>query len=333
MISVIIPVYNASKTLDRCMQALIDSEFPNNKYEIIVVDDCSTDRSLEIARTYTCKTFSTPQNSGAAVARNYGSMQAAGDILFFIDSDVLVEPDVLKKIDEKFSKSPHIDAIVGAYRSRQPNNDFFSLYQTAFTFYNHEQCAEGQIFWFWGACGSIKREVFEKIGRFDEKYSGAGAEDIELGYDLSNQGYTIELDKSISVVHSHKHTFSSIIRNNLKKSSEWCTLFLTKNKANKYKHGFTSFRNGFSIILTWITFLFLILYFAEFNTLFWVSLSLSGLLIINFRYYRFMYNEFGKCFLIKGIFFHWLTYFFIGAGIIIGIYKYFFKFNANIAEE
>ena len=249
-------------------------------------------------------------------------MHASGDILFFIDADVFVEPDVLKKIDTVFRNSPDVDALVGAYRSRQPNENFFSTYQTSFTFYNHELCEEGNNHWFWGACGAIRKQVFEKIGRFDRKYAGAGAEDIELGYDLSDKGHRIVLDKNLHVVHCHRHSFRSIIRNNLKKSSEWCTLFLEKNAQNRYKHGFTSKRNGLTIALTWIGTALVIVNAAGIDTRFLIALCLFGLVILNRGFYRFLHDQHGPVFLLKAVLFHWITYFFIGAGVLKGIFTF-----------
>lgn len=325
MISVVIPVHNSEKTLDRCITALLRSGFDTNELEIIIVDDCSIDGSPRIAARYPVKLLRLKQNSGAAVARNYGSAHAAGDILFFIDSDVFVEPDVLRKIDAIFRNNTDVDAVVGAYLPRQPNDDFYSLYQTAFTYYNHENCPEGAIHWFWGACGAIRAAVFHEIGRFNETYRGAGAEDIEIGYDLSDGGYRIVLDKSIHVVHCHAHTFGSIMRNNLKKSSEWCALFLSKNTGNRYKHGFTSARNGMSIILAWLTLLFVILAAAGIDSRPWLVASIAGLLIVNRGFYFFLYHLHGRGFLIRSLLFHWITSLGIGIGILLGIFRFIIK--------
>lgn len=99
-ISVIIPVYNGEETIGKCLDALIGQDYPKEDYEIVVVDDGSTDRTLEIVRKYPVRLIDLPENKGRIVARETGALAATYDLLFFVDSRVLAEPDVLKKMYE-----------------------------------------------------------------------------------------------------------------------------------------------------------------------------------------------------------------------------------------
>src|SRR5262247_707748 len=95
-ISVVIPVFNAGDLLTECLTRLHRSDYAN--FEVIVVDDGSTDNSGEIARSFTCQVMKTPGRGGPAAARNLGARHAIGEILFFLDSDVMVQPHTLSVI-------------------------------------------------------------------------------------------------------------------------------------------------------------------------------------------------------------------------------------------
>ena len=86
MISVIIPNHNSNQTLSECLDAIFSNKVKN--FEVIVVDDKSTDNSIEIAKNYDCKIIELSENKGPAFARNTGANSASGDVLLFIDSDI-----------------------------------------------------------------------------------------------------------------------------------------------------------------------------------------------------------------------------------------------------
>jgi GT2 family glycosyltransferase len=85
-LSRIVPAHNAAETLAACLQAVFDAAPPA---QVIVVDDASTDATAEIAVRFACELIRLPANRGAAAARNVGAAMAWGDILFFLDSDIL----------------------------------------------------------------------------------------------------------------------------------------------------------------------------------------------------------------------------------------------------
>lgn len=103
-INVIIPVYNAEKYLERCIQSLINQTLSD--IEILFIDDCSTDNSLEILKKYEkidsrIKVYTLDKNSGAAVARNKGLENAKGEYLNFVDSDDAIELNFYEKLYNK----------------------------------------------------------------------------------------------------------------------------------------------------------------------------------------------------------------------------------------
>ncbi|MBU1627701.1 glycosyltransferase, partial [bacterium] len=95
-VSVIIPVFNASSTFEKCLTSVFKSDYKD--FEVIVIDDGSTDKSMDIAKNYNCKIIELTENKGAANARNIGAKQAKGEIIFFTDSDCVVQKETISRI-------------------------------------------------------------------------------------------------------------------------------------------------------------------------------------------------------------------------------------------
>ena len=99
-ISVIIPVYNSSKYLNKCLDSLVDQKY--NNYEVILINDGSTDNSLEIclqyANNYNNFQVFSKENGGVSSARNYGLNKANGKWIVFVDSDDFVKPNYLSEL-------------------------------------------------------------------------------------------------------------------------------------------------------------------------------------------------------------------------------------------
>ena len=115
--SVIVPVYNGADTLPRCLQALQAQTFPVDRFEIIVVDDGSTDGSAEVARSFGAPVVS-QLNAGPAAARNHGAKMARGDVLLFTDADCAPDPDWIERMAGSF-EIPEVAGVKGIYRTQQ----------------------------------------------------------------------------------------------------------------------------------------------------------------------------------------------------------------------
>lgn len=116
-ISVVISVYKAERILKECLNSLFKNNY--NDFEVIVVDDCSRDGSVDIARRYPCKIISLPEQRGPAFARDRGLSSADGEIVAFLDSDCIVPDDWLAKINIKLTKD--ILGIGGKYNLPKKN--------------------------------------------------------------------------------------------------------------------------------------------------------------------------------------------------------------------
>src|SRR5262245_15392063 len=103
-VSVIVPVYNNSKDLKECLSAIRASSCPNT--EMIVVDDASTDDTWSTAIGLGVHPLQLVQNSGVAAARNYGARHARGEIVFFVDADVVIPLAAIKRVMQVFEGNP-----------------------------------------------------------------------------------------------------------------------------------------------------------------------------------------------------------------------------------
>lgn len=321
-ISVIIPVFNAAGGIAQTLERLLQSRWGDR--EIIVVDDASTDETTADVERFPVTLVRLDRNGGAAVARNRGSHVATGEILFFIDADVWVTPETLTTLHQTFLEPPQPAAVVGCYSPAQPLVNFYSRFQNFYTWFNHDRCLTGDrgpITWFWTACGAIRREIFNRLGGFREIYTGASAEDMDLGYRLSDEGLTIVLNKALEVTHVHRHTFGSIRRNNMKKAAAWGELYFRKKAAGRYKHGFTSQRNFVTLILVALIGVTLPLVAASAWFLLILALELGLVAFSNREFYDLMYRQQGLPFLVRAFAFHLLATFFAGLGALIAIQR------------
>ena len=226
LISVIVPVYNGAKFLNRCLGALFASDY--SAFEVIVVDDGSTDDSAEISRGKGAAVLSMPQQSGPSAARNFGVKEAKGEILMFVDADVVVKSDTVAKIAASFELHPEISALFGSYDDEPGEKNFLSQYKNLQHHFVHQN-SNSEAATFWAGLGAIRRDVYTSIGGFDcERFLIPSIEDIELGVRLRSAGHRILLDKKIQAKHLKKWTIVSLIRTDiLCRAWPWSKLILT----------------------------------------------------------------------------------------------------------
>jgi glycosyltransferase involved in cell wall biosynthesis len=225
MISIIVPVYNGGSDFVRCLADLNASAPP--PLEVIVVDDGSTDDSAQQARALGFRVLSTATpRSGPAKARNIGAHAATGDVLFFIDADVCVQPDSVARVQAAFESDPELDALIGSYDDDPAHQDFLSQYKNLMHAYVHQSARE-QACTFWSGCGAVRRTVFLKHAGFDESYGRPAIEDIELGFRMARANHKMILDKDLRVKHLKRWTFWKLVRTDvMDRGIPWTELIL-----------------------------------------------------------------------------------------------------------
>ena len=202
LISVIIPAYNEEKNIEKCLHALEIQTIPKKTYEIIVVDGGSTDHTKLIAERYSNKVLN--ENTSISFARNLGAKHAKGNVILFIDADVIISKNTLQNILEVFEKHKNVSAITSTFKEGIPHNNFFSQYQNINSIYFHEKLHKF-CFLAFSSILAIRKNVFQKVGRFNIKMDSH--EDLELGKRLVDNGFKIYFDKKIKVKHLKFYSF------------------------------------------------------------------------------------------------------------------------------
>ncbi len=226
-ISVVIPNYNGGRTIRLCLESIYSSTYKN--FEVIVVDDDSTDNSREIIREFDCKLVRLNENKGPSYARNVGGKTARGDIFLFADSDVCLPKDTFKMINDTFNMENDISAIVGMPDKFCKFKNIASQHFNLRVHFNYLKMPQ-YISILYGSICAVTKEAFFNVNGFNTELKKAGVEDNDLGYRLIERGYKIRLNKNIQINHYKYISFLKLLRSDFLRSSERVKLMLRKRK-------------------------------------------------------------------------------------------------------
>ncbi|WP_372784722.1 glycosyltransferase family 2 protein [Phenylobacterium sp.] len=221
-VSVIMPVRNGAHFIVQAIEGLRRSTF--SSYELIVVDDASSDGSGEVAAAMDAIVIRPEQWGGPVAARTAGIARARGSILAFVDADVVVHPDALARIVERLAAEPQTAAIFGAYDDAPSAPAVLSRFRNLLHTYVHRRGSpDAQTFW--TGLGAVRREAFDAIGGF----AGVLLDDVEFGVRLSGAGYRIVLDTSIQGGHLKDWTLPLMVRTDVvMRGAPWIRLALER---------------------------------------------------------------------------------------------------------
>lgn len=296
-LSVIIPCYNSENTIEPCLKHLLALTYTN--FEVIVVDDASTDNSVQTVRDFNYVLIELDKNSGPANARNVGAEAAKGEILFFLDSDVLLKSDALGFISADFEDNPDVGAVVGIYSKRPANDSPFSWYFALRKFSNWSLSNQKTYSTFPTRLSGVRRKIFFEVGGFDTAYEGADVEDYEFGYRLAEK-YAVLVDTRVEGSHFNP-SFGKCFGNYFKRSFQWIRLFIERKKFDNITTtksaglvtGFGALSCVFFVLLSISIYYFPILTGLLLPSFF---VSLGIFLIGNLHFYLFCAREKGTLF-------------------------------------
>jgi glycosyltransferase involved in cell wall biosynthesis len=225
LVSVVIPNYNGSGTIGKCLEAAFRSDYKH--YEVIVVDDASTDGSREIIRRFPCRLIELEKHSGASRARNAGALQSRGDVLFFTDADCLLLPNTLSLVNSALeTNQDHEIVIGGTYTALPHDTDFFSTFQSLFVHYSETKKREPD--YIAAHAMVISSHLFRKSEGFPENFLPM-IEDVEFSHRLRHSGIRLVMNSAIQVEHIFNFTFIKSLRNGFRKSCYW-TMYSLSNR-------------------------------------------------------------------------------------------------------
>ncbi len=214
-ISVIIPVHNGGATIGRCLEAVFASRYP--RFEVIAVDDRSTDNSPDIISRYPCTLVRLETHAGASAARNAGARRSTGDYLFFIDADCILQEDTLTLVNDALTGAGPV-IVGGTYTPLPFDSGFFSAFQSVFIHYSETKRRTPDYIATHAL--AVQADLFRRSGGFTEDFLPI-LEDVEFSHRLRRLGYRLVMDPRIQVRHIFNFTLLRSIRNAYRKSRYW----------------------------------------------------------------------------------------------------------------
>jgi glycosyltransferase involved in cell wall biosynthesis len=229
-LSVVVPAHVASDDLARCLHALLDSDLSREMWELIVVDDASSSHEVtrSAERADQVVSLSSPP-SGPARARNEGAAVSRGDIIAFVDADVVVHPDAIRRLLAAFD-DPSVSAAFGSYDDQPQHHGIVSRYRNLLHHRVH-QVSAGSVESFWAGLGAVKKSALDEVGGFDSRtYRRPEMEDVELGYRLRDAGHAIMLDPHVLGTHLKRWTLAGMLVSDFtRRGLPWARLLLRRN--------------------------------------------------------------------------------------------------------
>ncbi len=212
-VSVIIPNYNYEKTIAAVVESVLAQTHP--VHEVVVVDDGSSDRSPEIVRRYPDVRLVTQPNGGVSVARNRGVQETTGEILFFLDSDIALEPDAVANAVALLQEQPDLGCVHGVVGKRALFDD--GPVERYRVLHEHwwRRRATGRVRTVFFAMCAIRREVYEEVGPLDETLRES--EDVEYSERLSEK-YPILLTETVAGRHDDEDRLGAMLTEQYRRS-------------------------------------------------------------------------------------------------------------------
>ncbi|TMV07026.1 glycosyltransferase family 2 protein [Ruegeria sediminis] len=227
-ISVVMPAYKAEHLLPRVLPPLIGMLQSGKVQEVLVVDDQSPDETASLAKQMGATVLTTPVNGGPGAARNLAAEHAKGDVLWFVDSDVIAWPDGPDHIRMAMAEE-NVAAVFGSYDDAPDGQTWFSRYKNLLHRYHHQR-ARREARTFWAGCGAIRRDVFLEVGGFDVKtYKVPSIEDIELGYRIAETGRRILVEPQLQGKHLKVWTMRNSLSTDIYcRALPWARLMISR---------------------------------------------------------------------------------------------------------
>lgn len=205
-VSIIIPVRNRPEEIEICLRSLERLDYPQERMEIIVVDDASDDNTPDAALEFEAKVICLEEHKQASFCRNLAAQGARGDILAFIDSDCLADPLWLKALVPVF-RDRSIGAAGGTVDSYFVNKglDRYEAVKSSLNVSTYfRRSGENDPFFYVPSCNLlVRRDLFLRLGGFREELHVG--EDVDFCWRMQDEGHHVEFRPQGRIYHRHRN--------------------------------------------------------------------------------------------------------------------------------
>lgn len=227
-ISAVMPAFNCQAFLQRTLPPLIGMRDRDDIQEVIVVDDGSSDDTAAMAESLGARVIASGgHRRGPGAARNEAAKRAQGDVLWFVDSDVIAGCDGPRYIRSALAGAGVV-AVFGSYDDRPAATNLLSQYKNLVHHYYH-QTGHRDASTFWAGCGAVRKDAFVAVGGFDVvRFPEPSIEDIELGYRLRARGGRILLCPEFQGTHLKEWRLRNLLETDIfRRAMPWSRLLLS----------------------------------------------------------------------------------------------------------
>jgi GT2 family glycosyltransferase len=311
-LSIIIPFHKGLALLARALQSLSPRREGD---ELIIAADGAVEDCRPLAAAHGAGVVAIPGPQGPAAARNAAAASAIGDVLVFVDADVVAPIAAVERVAEILRDQPGVAAVFGAYDDQPADAGFVSQYKNLAHAYFHRD-GGGAAQTFWAGFGAVRRDAFMQVGGFDERFERPSIEDIDLGYRLSAAGYRLLLEPSLAVCHLKRWTLWSMLKSDvLDRGIPWTQLI---HRYGRFGGLNTGPRHQWSVAIAYLALLSAVLGLVD-ATFAWPAVPLLVLLaVLGSDYYRFFWQKRGAAFALRVFPVHVLYHLYNGMSFVVG---------------
>lgn len=284
--SVIIPAYNSEATVAFCLESTLNQSLSKEDYEVILVDDGSTDDTQKISENYPIK-VTQQEKQGPAAARNNGSRQAKGDILIFTDSDCELDYNFIENIIAPFEQDLNIVGVQGSYKTKQ--KEFVAQFGQVEIETRYQKMAKNKYIDFIGTyAAAYRKDIFLRYGGFDMGFTLASGEDTEFSYKLHAHNHKMVFQPEAFVYHQHPSNLRKYLKMKFFRAY-WRVRLYRKHPKKVIKDSYTPQSLKFQVLAVPLS--FLLAFLSLFNVawlliLFFIILSFVVFSIPFFKLFK-----------------------------------------------
>lgn len=219
-VTIAVPVYNGEDRLQLCLNAI--KKTYSSSHELLVIDDGSDDNTSKIAQKYG-KVIRHEKRLGSAQARATAAKNADGDIIVFIDSDIIVQEKIISRAIDHLNNNDNLAAVTGLLAVEHPNENFPSQYKNIYMHFVFSQLPLSVNF-LYGSIFAIRKTDFPMKSK--KSSCMRFGVDTALGLSLKNNDHEIRFCRDLEVIHLKKHTIFTLCINDFRVPFNWGRLFI-----------------------------------------------------------------------------------------------------------